>query len=136
MRVCLCILALAISLGAAPSPPAETLRGRLVIAAGHTPALVTADGTEVKLDGDPDTRKILDDPRLSGFEVDARGHFTSSDRFAIDPIHTRAILVHRDGKLMLITYFCELCNIRAWTPGPCACCQRETTLELRDPDEK
>ena len=136
MRICLGIVALAALLGAAPSPPAETLRGTLAISAGHAPALVTAEGREVKLDGDPDTRKILDDPRLNGFEVEAKGHFTAPGRFAIAPIHTRAIMVRRDGKLMLITYFCELCNIRAWTPGPCACCQRETTLELRDPGEK
>jgi hypothetical protein len=136
MRVCLCILALAVSIGAAASPPADTLRGRLAIAAGRAPALVTAEGKEVKLDGDAETRKILDDPRLDGFEVDAMGHFTAPGSFLIDPIHTRAIMVRRDGKLKLITYYCDLCNIRAWVPGPCACCQRETTLELRDPGEK
>jgi hypothetical protein len=29
-----------------------------------------------------------------------------------------------------------VCNIRAYTPGPCVCCQRETTLDLIDPDAK
>jgi len=27
-----------------------------------------------------------------------------------------------------------VCGIRAYTPGPCVCCQAETELDLRDPD--
>jgi len=43
--------------------------------------------------------------------------------------------VRQDGKLKLVTYWCDICAIRAYTPGPCVCCQRETTLDLRDPDQ-
>ena len=35
----------------------------------------------------------------------------------------------------MITYWCDVCFIRAYAPGPCVCCPRETTLELRNPDE-
>jgi hypothetical protein len=35
----------------------------------------------------------------------------------------------------MITYWCDVCSIRAYTPGPCVCCQQETTLDLRDPDK-
>jgi hypothetical protein len=136
MRVCLCLLAAAVLSLAAQAPAGQALQGKLIIAAGQAPALETGDRKTVRLTGDEDTTKILNDSRLNGFEVEARGHFTAPDRFLIDPIHTRALLVHRDGKLKLITYFCDVCNIRAYIPGPCACCQRETTLELRDPDEK
>jgi hypothetical protein len=129
-------LAAAALCAAAQAPAGQTLQGKLVIAAGQAPALATAEGKTVRLAGDEDTTKILNDSRLNGFEVEAKGHFTAPDRFLIDPVHTRALLVRRDGKLKLITYFCDVCNIRAYIPGPCACCQRETTLELRDPDEK
>lgn len=36
----------------------------------------------------------------------------------------------REGKLYDIYYFCEICNIRAYAPGPCPCCQKE--LEFKE----
>ncbi len=134
MRYCLCLLVLAAGWGYG-QPPSETLRGTLLIAAGQAPAVETAGHKLVTLDGDEDTCKIIHDVRLNGFLVEAKGHFTAMDRFLIDPLYTRALLVRQDGRLKRITYFCDVCNIRAYTPGPCVCCQRETTLDLRDPDE-
>ena len=131
--MCLCFLAVAL-LCAAAEPKTTTLSGRLAIASGQPPALVTSDGRRIVLDGDEPTRKILGDQRLNGFEVEAKGHFTAPGRFLIDPLHTRAMMVRQDGKLKMITYWCDVCSIRAYTPGPCVCCQRETTLDLRDPD--
>ena len=37
------------------------------------------------------TRKVLHDPRVNGFEVEARGHFTAPGQFLVDPQHTRAL---------------------------------------------
>jgi hypothetical protein len=34
------------------------------------------------------------------------------------------------AKLYDIYYFCEICNIRAYAPGPCPCCRNE--LEFRE----
>jgi hypothetical protein len=121
---------------AAESGPSTTLRGKLLVAEGKSTAIETADRKLVALDGDESTRKILGDKRLNGFEVEAKGHFTGPDRFLIDPIHTRALVVRRDGHVKLITYFCDVCNIRAYTPGQCVCCQRETTLDMIDPDKR
>ena len=87
---------------------------------------------EKNLEADP---MSLGDQRLNGFEVEAKGHFTAPDRFLIDPIHTRAMLVRQGGKLRMVTYWCDICSIRSFTPRPCVCCQRDTTLDLRDPDE-
>jgi hypothetical protein len=87
------------------------------------------------LDGDAPTRKVLHDPRVNGFEVEARGHFTAPDKFLIDPQHTRALLVRDGGKLKMITYWCDVCYIRAYAPGPCVCCQKDTDLDLRDLDD-
>ena len=136
MRFCLCLLMLAAgSAFAADLHPGETLRGKLVLRDAAPPALETAGHQLVTLDGDEPTRKVLADRRLNGFEVEAKGRFTAPDRFLIDPIHTRGLLVRQDGKLRMVTYWCDTCSIRSFTPGPCVCCQRETTLDLRDPDE-
>ena len=31
-----------------------------------------------------------------------------------------------DGKLYDFYYFCEVCNITTYSPGPCVCCRQET----------
>jgi hypothetical protein len=36
----------------------------------------------------------------------------------------------KNGKLYDIYYFCDICNIRAYTPGLCPCCRNE--LEFRE----
>ncbi len=112
----------------------ETLRGKLTAAPGKPPSITTPDHRVVVLDGDGPTKQVLSDKRLNGFEMVAKGHFTAPDRFTIDPFHTKSMFVNKDGHLKVITYWCDTCSIRAYTPGPCVCCQQETTLDLRDPD--
>ena len=135
MRVCLCFLALLCSLAAADKAPPETIRGKLIVREGKPPVIETAGHQLIQVDGDTPTHKVLNDTRVNGFEVQARGHFTGPDRFQVDPQHTHALLVHDHGSLKMITYWCDVCSIRAYAPGPCVCCQKETTLELRDPDD-
>jgi len=138
MRLSVCLLALWVAAlcGADTSQPAaSTVRGKLVVHDGQPAEIETAEHRRIQLDGDDPTRKVLSDSRLNGFQVEARGHFTAPGRFQIDPIHTHSFLVRQDGKLKLVTYWCDICSIRAYTPGPCVCCQRETTLDLRDPDQ-
>lgn len=36
----------------------------------------------------------------------------------------------RKGKLLDVTYWCEVCSIKGVDPGPCACCQGK--VELRE----
>ncbi|MCU1238187.1 MAG: hypothetical protein JWP63_6154 [Candidatus Solibacter sp.] len=141
MRVCLCLLALAVfSLAAADKPAdkpkaAETVHGKLIVRAGQPPAIETPEHQLVQLDGDQPTRKVLHDPRVNGFDVEAHGHFTAPGQFLIDPQHTRSLLVHDHDKLKMITYWCDVCYIRAYAPGPCVCCQKDTEVELRDLDD-
>lgn len=139
MRYCLCVLAIAAAASlAAATPPAggtsETLNGTLSVHQDGPATLATPDHKTITLAGDDTTIKVLADPRVNGFNVQVKGHFTSSDKFQIDPSFQHSMLVHKDGKLKLISYYCEVCNIRDYTPGPCRCCQRETTLQLIDPD--
>src|ERR1035437_6964272 len=110
MGVCLCWVLLAgFSLHAATPPKSETVRGKLVVRSGEAPAVETAEHQRIVLDGDTPTRKVLHDPRVNGFEVEARGHFTAPGQFLIDPQHTRPLLVRDGGKLKMITYLCDVC---------------------------
>ena len=121
----------------APQAPAktETLHGKLVQRAGQPPALQTADHKLIALSGDEPTTKILNDKRLAGFDLQIKGHLTGPEKFLIDPVHTRSLLVNKNGHLKMVTYWCSTCSIRSYEPGPCWCCQQETTLDLRDPDQ-
>ena len=120
-------------LGQEPKP--ATIRGTLVQRAGQPPAIETSDHHIISLDGDQPTKGVLNDKRLAGFDLEAKGRFTAPDRFLVDPIHTKAMFVHKDGHVKVITYWCDVCSIRTYTPGPCWCCQKETLLDLRDPDQ-
>jgi hypothetical protein len=136
MRACLCLLVLAFLPCFAQSSTPETVRGKLTQRDGKPPAVETKDGKLITIEGDADTRGVINDKRLNGEDVAVRGHFVAHDRFLIDPIHTKAIHVHKDGHTKVITYWCELCAIRTYTPGICWCCQEDTALDLRDPDAK
>jgi len=120
----------------AKQPESATIRGKLTQTPGQPPALQTTDGKLIQLDGDEPTRGVLNDHRLAGFDLEARGHFTTPDHFQVDPLHTKAMFVHKDGRLKVITYWCDTCAIRTYSPGLCVCCQQETTLDLRDPESE
>jgi hypothetical protein len=120
----------------AADPATVTLQGKLIIREGKPATLETSDRKLVQLDGDNPTRKVLGDSRLNGFEIQAKGHFTAPGQFQLDPIHTHSMLVNKEGHLKMVTYWCDVCSIRAYTPGPCVCCQQETVLDLHDPDKQ
>jgi hypothetical protein len=109
--------------------PGQTLRGTLT--KGGT--LRTPDGKLVSLTGDADTMGVVNDARLQGADFEIHGKSEAPDRFAINPIHTRAMFVHKDGKRLTVTYWCDVCAIRTYTPGICWCCRDETALDLVDP---
>jgi hypothetical protein len=111
-----------------------SLRGKLVKGPDGKPALLAADGRTVSVTGDADTMGVLNDARLAGVDFEAVGK-PAADQFAINPIHTHALYVHKDGKRLMVTYWCDVCAIRTYTPGLCWCCREETALDLR-PDSK
>ena len=117
------------ALGATP----ESLRGKLVEHAGQ-PAIETADHKFVfPSSGEPETMAVLGDARLRGMDLELLGHFTAPDRFAVGPFYTsKSMIVHKDGKRYTISYWCPVCSIRSYTPGPCKCCQQETHLDLEE----
>lgn len=111
----------------------ETLRGKLIKDPSGKPALQRPNGQITILTGDGDTLGVLKDPRLAGADLEVRGQASGSGQFSIDPIHTRALFTYKNGKRLLVTYWCDVCYIRTYTPGTCWCCQDDTALDLVDP---
>lgn len=106
--------------------------GKLVQPENGPAYLAIESGKKVALTGDEPTQAVLRDKRLAGMRLEALGHYAAPDRFEVDPIHTRALFVHKDGKRMQVTYWCDVCYIRTFSPGKCWCCQKETDLDLRE----
>jgi hypothetical protein len=115
---------------AAETPAAQTIRGKL--RAGKQPVLSPGSGEPLRLQGDKSTMLVLGDERLQGADLEVTGQRQADGALLIGPIHTRAMKVHRGGKALLITYWCEVCSIRTYAPGICVCCQAETELDLRE----
>jgi hypothetical protein len=106
----------------------KTVRGRLKSAL----LLEASTGGMAKLEGDAATRAVLSDSRLFGAEMILAGEMAAPGVFKVDPIHTKAMRVDRNGKELLISYWCEVCSIRTYEPGKCMCCQEETELDLKE----
>ena len=113
----------------------SVLHGKLVQAPGKTPAIETADHRLITVTGDEPTRGVLKDKRIANMELEVKGVFTSANEFRINPIEKRSMIALKDGKRYRITYYCDTCSIRTYTPGPCMCCQEETRLDLIDPSQ-
>jgi hypothetical protein len=114
----------------AASVPGLSIRGKLVPGGLELP-----NHKLIALNGDDATMGVLHDKRLAGSDLEAIGHFVSPDHFEVDPIHLKALFVHKDGKKFQITYWCDVCYIRTYTPGPCWCCQKYTDLDLIEAQE-
>lgn len=127
---------LLLAVAAAPALAAETsresARGTLTLTHDGRPVLQTSDSKAIFLQGDESTMGVLRDERLRNSDFLVLGKFDGPDHFTIDPIHKRAMFVLKDGKQFTISYWCEVCAIRTYSPGKCACCQQETNLDLRE----
>src|SRR4051794_14249006 len=134
-RKLLVMLALTAAVCFSDSPGSGTVRGKLVLSEGKAPAL-QVDSKLVTLDGDEATKGVLNDKRLAGADIEAVGRFTSPDRFVVNAIHTKALFVYHDGKRHTISYWCKVCSIRTYSPGPCMCCQENTALDLQEVENK
>ncbi len=114
----------------------ESVKGKLIQRSDAPVVLRTDDGRTVTLAGDEDTQKVLHDPRLAGVTLEALGHFTATDQFTVEPIYEKNMFVLKNGKRLRITYWCDVCSIRTYSPGVCVCCQKWTDLDLRDPNQE
>jgi hypothetical protein len=102
----------------------KLMEGRKILVAGQ---IVTLDGEEAVL-------KVLDDERLWGSDFEVVGEESGEGRLRIDGIHTKPLWVHVKGERLGVSYWCEICYIRTYSPGKCWCCQEETKLDPKDPN--
>jgi hypothetical protein len=60
------------------------------------------------------------------------GHFAGRTRFELDPFFDKPIHAMKNGKELLVTYWCGNCGIRYYLPGKCICCGGDTNLDLHE----
>jgi hypothetical protein len=110
-------------------------RGTLVIREDGSPALETTPGKRIPLSGDKPTMGVLTDPRLKGATVEVHGQPAEGGGIRLGPIHKNALFVVKNGKKSTVSYWCDVCSIRTYTPGVCMCCQADTELDLQEHHE-
>lgn len=105
------------------------LRGKLV--AGRK---LEVGGRLVSLESDEPVGMVLDDERLIGGELEVEGRAGGEGKFVIDEIHTKPLYTFVKGERLGVSYWCEICYIRTYSPGKCWCCQEDTKLDPKDPN--
>jgi hypothetical protein len=65
------------------------------------------------------------DPRVTARELQLTAVLHKNSELEIIKVHSI-----KDARLHDIYYFCEVCNITAYEPGPCTCCRAE--MEFRE----
>ncbi len=115
--------------------PGLSVRGKLTKSPDNKPALDPGGHKLIYLEGDDPTNAVLNDQRLAGADFEAIGHYKTAGHFVIDPITNKAMFVHKGSKRLMITYWCDICYIRTYSPGNWVCCQKYTDLDLRESDE-
>lgn len=111
--------------------PTATITGQLALV-DKTPVL-RVDGQEIRLiSSDEYAPLILRDQRLVAHTLHLEGRWKEQGRvFEVTHIHTV-----KEGKEFRIAYYCPICNIWAFKPGPCVCCLQPVELrELGDGEE-
>src|SRR5947207_11207784 len=129
-------LAQAPAAGAASPPAADSidLRGRAVCLdrtghrqpCGSAPrrfALQDAEGRLHRFLPADELARIFEDPRVRDRDLLVRARETAAH--ALEIIKVFSV---KDGKLDDLRYYCDICHINAYVPGPCPCCGREVEL--------
>jgi hypothetical protein len=124
------VILLPVAAGWAAEASEGGLRGRLE--GGEPAVVITGEGRRVAVDGDEQVRGVLRDKRVIGSEIEVMGRMGADGVFQAGPIHENPLFVHRGGRRLFVTYWCDICAIRTRTPGLCWCCQEDTELDLRD----
>ena len=122
-----------------PAPPDSIdLRGRAVCldradhrqacgAGPHRFALEDPDGRVHRFRATDELAGIFEDPRVRDRDLLVRAREAASQ--ALEIIKVFSV---KDGKLYDLRYYCDVCHINAYVPGPCPCCGREMEL-LEEP---
>jgi hypothetical protein len=135
-------LAALATLSAVPGEPPSTgalvleLRGRVVCVSAPAEvrpcgeetnrfALQPAEGSLRLFSVSDILSRMFEDERVRERELVVRARPTP------EGLETIKVYSIHDGKLCDLDYFCEVCNIVAYAPGPCPCCRRPLVLRER-----
>lgn len=88
-------------------------------------ALVDKDARLHAFDPAESSTAVFTDDRVRARDLQVTARLNSNKQLEL--IKVQSV---RDARLYDIYYFCEICNIRAYAPGPCPCCRNE--LEFRE----
>ncbi len=108
----------------------ESIQGTLLLASGKP--ILDTENKKTPLAGDEPTIGVLLDKRVRGLLFQLSGKLEGSGIFTVGPIHTKSMVVLKNNQKLFVTYWCDICSIRTYTPGICWCCQEETELDLRE----
>lgn len=111
--------------GADGDSNSQAITGKLLHVRGRGPILKSGDREYRLASSDEAILEALEDARLANRELRLEGQFKGNDVFEVAKLYTV-----RDGKLHRVVYFCQVCNITAYRPGDCYCCQKP--FELRE----
>ena len=104
--------------------PAPVISGILVHAEDGSPVLVEGQ-RRYRLQGTQEhLAATLRDEHLRDRKMRLEGRLNAEGIFEVVKL-----LTVRDGQVYKVRYFCDICNITAVQPGPCACCQGPTEFQ-------
>ena len=87
-------------------------------------ALETSIGKLYRFSSTDSLTKMFSDHRVRARELEITARLDSDDRLKIIRIHSV-----KAGKLYRIFYYCNICSITGFEPGPCYCCYQEFELK-------
>jgi hypothetical protein len=79
--------------------------------------LLASDGKRYKFSADDLIVPIFTESRVRQMELQITALLHENELLELIKV-----LAVKEGKLYDIYYFCDLCNITAYGPGPCSCC--------------
>jgi hypothetical protein len=127
--------------GSAPEPTPQEFTGKVVSlseqleksgakldkdAAPYWLALVAEDGKTYPLIKDTGSRMFFKDPKMLNRQVQLTGRVVGDVKM-LQVLSVRTVV---NGKLHEPYYWCDLCKIKRFEPGPCDCCN--APLEFRE----
>ncbi|HWP42277.1 MAG TPA: hypothetical protein VNO14_03505 [Blastocatellia bacterium] len=102
------------------------VRGRIIsLDKGASFGLKGEDGHLYGFSADDLMAAMFTDPQVRSRQLQITARLHPAKRLEV--IKVQSIL---NGMLYDLYYYCELCNITAYAPGPCPCCRKE--LEFKE----
>jgi len=110
--IAICALGLAIpafaaSPAGAGAPASSEIRGKL-IQPESGPVSLDTGSVKIEIRADKDSDSVLHDRRLAPLEIALHGHPIDATHFQLDPFFLKSVYAVKNGKEMLVTYYCDV----------------------------